>query len=314
LRIAVVGGGAIGCLFAARLRAAGNDVILVDRNSATVRRVREKGVKVQENDKTLLQVRVPVEGPEANLSDYELILFAVKAYDTEEAATHYAGRTGRRATILTLQNGLGNQEILSRIFGTGRVVVGSTTEGSLLKRPGFVAHTGKGMTLLGELDGSKSQRCLEIVEVFRRAGFNTFITLNSRGVVWAKTIVNSAINPISALTGLSNGELATIEGIRRMMLEVIREGIQVSKAMGISLEPRDPARELFQILRATARNRSSMLQDILKGRRTEVRELNGAIVKLAKKLRARTPYNTALTSLVLGLECSGTRPDTRRVR
>ncbi len=292
----------MGCLFAGWLERAGNDVLIVDHDAETVSGIRRQGLRVRGLDGKVARVRVNVNKGPADLREYELVLFAVKAYSTNEAAHQHSKRVRPGSTVLTLQNGLRNVEVLSRWFGVGRVVAGSTTEGSLLLGPGLVGYSGRGNTVVGELDGARSGRCLEIVGLFREAGFQAKLTDNVTGVIWAKAILNSAINPVSALTRVRNGRLGLEKGLRRLMLGVIREGVMVSKAEGVRLEPRDPSRLLFRVLRATGDNRSSMLQDVLRGRRTEVRELNGVIVERGRKHGIPTPYNELLTSLVLELE------------
>ncbi len=300
--MAIVGAGAMGCLFGARLKEAGNDVLLMDHHAKTVSEIRRRGLLVRGLTGKVARVRVRISMSPVDLREFDLVLFAVKAYSTAEAARQYGGRVGSRATVLTVQNGLGNVETLTRWFGARRVVAGSTTEASLLLGPGSVLHSGRGRTLVGEVDGVSSVRCLEIVKLFREAGFDARVTGNVKGVVWGKAIVNSAINPLSALTGALNGRLALREGLRRPMLKVLAEGVRVSRAEGVRLEPRDPSGLLFRVLRATAGNRSSMLQDVLNGRRTEIRELNGAIVERGRRLGIPTPYNEFLMNLVLELE------------
>src|SRR5712692_5434065 len=146
----------MGCLFGGQLKKAGNDVLLVDHDAGTVSDIRRRGLRVRGLDGRVARVQVQVGRSPADLRGFELVLFAVKAYSTREAARQHGGRVGSGTTVLTLQNGLGNVEVLSRWFGAGRVVAGSTTEASLLLGPGSVLHSGRGRTLVGELDGARS--------------------------------------------------------------------------------------------------------------------------------------------------------------
>jgi 2-dehydropantoate 2-reductase len=302
LRIGIIGAGAIGCLFAARLKRAGNEVLLVHNDRKVVSQIRKNGIRVREQDGKTLRVAIPIVKGPANLRGVDLVLFTVKAYSTEEAAFQHRNKVRPGSTFLTLQNGLGNLETLGRFFGKGRVVAGSTTEASLLLRPGFVVHAGKGKTVIGEENGPLWGRASDVLRTLIVAGFNASLTRNVRGVIWSKAIINSAINPVSALTRLRNGELADAEGIRELMLDVIHEGLQVSRATRVNLEPKDVVRLLFRILHATALNQSSMLQDVERRRKTEIRQLNGAIVKYGQTMGVSTPNNALLTYLVLGLE------------
>jgi 2-dehydropantoate 2-reductase len=264
--------------------------------------IRRKGVRVRELNGTTIKTRVSAELSPADLSEVDLVIFTVKSYDTEEAARLHKSNIDAGSVILTVQNGLSNAEILSKVFGREDVLAGTTTEASFLVGPGDVVHTGKGKTWVGEPNAMLSTRCAGIAKVFGRAGIKTVASRNIQGVIWSKTIVNSAVNPVSALTHLPNGALVDVSGLKEVMLGVIREGVAVSKSTNIRLEPDDPSKLLSRVLKATASNRSSMLQDVEKGKPTEILQLNGAIAELGKWHKIPTPLNQLLTSLVLGME------------
>ena len=301
MRIGIVGAGAIGCLFGALLSSAGNDVTLVGRNPRVVSVIRQKGVRVREGTKSLT-ASVTAERSPADLSQVELVILAVKSYDTEEAAKIHRNRIGSGAPVLTVQNGLDNVEVLRKFLRRELVLGGATTEASLSVGPGKVIRTGRGRTWIGEPDNSLHQQCAAIAREFRKSGIRTGVTRNIRGVMWSKAIVNAAINPLSALTGMRNGLLAEFPEIREAMLGVVREGTAVSRAEHIVLDPPDPGQLLFSVLRATAMNKSSMLQDVERERKTEIRQLNGALVKHGLKHKVSTPLNQLLTALVITLE------------
>lgn len=240
-----------------------------------------------------------------SLSRYQqvdLILVTVKAYDTRKVASMLRIAIGPRTAILSLQNGLGNVEALSREVKRESVLAGSTGESAMSIGPGEVIHTGRGRTWIGELDGKVSKRCLAINEVFRKSGFASEITVNVNGILWAKAIVNSAVNPISALTGLPNGELRRL-ALKELGEKVVKEGETVARAAGVSPRPY-PRRLMSDVLSLTSRNKSSMLQDIENKRMTEIRELNGAISRFGKRFGVGTPYNDLLTTLIIGRETS----------
>ena len=302
MRIGIIGAGAIGCLFGALLGEVGNGVTLVHRDPSAVAMIRRKGVRVRELNGTTIKTRVSAELSPADLSEVDLVIFTVKSYDTEEVARLHKSNIDAGSVILTVQNGLSNAEMLSKVFGREAVLAGTTTEASFLVGPGDVVHTGKGKTWVGEPNAMLSTRCAGIAKVFGRAGIKTVVSRNIQGVMWSKMIVNAAINPVSALTHLPNGALAGVPGLNEVMLDVIREGVAVSKASRIRLEPSDPSKFLSRVLKATASNRSSMLQDVEKGKPTEILQLNGAIAELGKWHKIPTPLNQLLTSLVLGME------------
>ena len=234
------------------------------------------------------------------ISDLDALIVAVKAYDTKSVATSYRGKIDTNVVVLSLQNGLGNVELL-RSNLRGPLLAGSTTEGALSLGPGKIVHTGNGSTIIGDPKGENSNTSASITRAFDDAGLPTTTHSNIRGVLWTKAIVNAAINPLTALTRMTNGSLSKNRALIKLGSEVIAEGIIVSRAEHAKLVG-DPGKLWLRILELTQTNKSSMLQDIDKGKRTEIRQLNGAIVSRAKKAGIRVPINEFLTELVTGLE------------
>ena len=244
-----------------------------------------------------------MKGP-LKISDLDLLIIAVKAYDTKSVATSYRGKIGTDINVLSLQNGLGNVETL-RSSLKRPVLAGSTTEGSLSLGPGRVRHTGEGFTVIGSPKANSLEIDPVIKGTFNAAGFRTTIDSNMSGVLWTKTLINAAINPLTALTRMSNGALSKNKSLIEVGSDVISEGLMVSRAERIKLVG-DPRRLWKKILESTKGNKSSMLQDIETGKMTEIRQLNGAIVSHAKQAGVKVPINETLTKLVLALESSVT--------
>ena len=292
----------MGCLFGPKLAEAGNQVILVDHDPKTVSTIRKNGVRIKKG-KMQRRVLVPIRKSLGNLRRCDLILVMVKAYSTRPLARELRGKIGSQSTILTLQNGLGNADVLARLLGN-RVLAGSTTEASLRLGPGEIKHTGKGTTLVGELDGSTSRRVVNVVRALEGAGFASHVTGEVQKVVWSKAVLNSAINPVTALTRLRNGQVNRIGELRELMLGLLQEGVKIGKAEGVKLNLAHLSGTLSMVLRSTGQNLSSMLQDVMNGRKTEVRELNGMIVKLGRSHEIDAPLNSQILGLVLGLETS----------
>jgi 2-dehydropantoate 2-reductase len=230
----------------------------------------------------------------------EVLIIAVKAYDTKGVAASYRRIVPLETTVLSLQNGLGNIETLQSVL-KNELLAGSTTEGAFSLGPGSVVHTGRGLTIIGDPRGTKSDTSSRIKIAFEDAGFQTKISSNMTGVLWTKAIVNAAINPLSGLTRLPNGALAKSAEIHEIGLRVMEEGISVSHAERVRLAG-DPRKFWRRILLSTKANKSSMLQDIERGRMTEIRQLNGAILSRGKTRGVETPTNWVLTKLVLGIE------------
>ena len=279
---------------------AGHDVTLIHRDPSIVRAIRNNGIGLREIDNTLTRVRVHIRRGPTPLPGTDVLIVAVKAYDTKTVAASYRRIVPLETSVLSLQNGLGNIETLQSVL-KNEVLAGSTTEGALRLGPGFVVHTGRGLTVIGDPQGTKSDTGLRIKIAFESAGFQTKISSNMAGVLWTKAIVNAAINPLSGLTRLPNGALAKSAEIRKIGFRVMDEGISVSRAERVRLAG-DPRKLWRRILLSTKANKSSMLQDIEIGKVTEIRQLNGAILARGKKRGIETPINGILTRLVLGIE------------
>ena len=300
MRIAVIGAGAIGCLFGGRLHLAGQSILLIHHKKTVAASIAKNGVRIREPSGKVVRANIETRTRLSGNDKPDLILVTVKAYDTETVALLLKQTGVRDVPVLSLQNGLGNVEALGHHLGTDSIIGGTTSEGALANGPGRVIHTGSGMTWLGEMKGGLSKRSQAVRRAFRAAGFKTVITNNIKGVLWAKAIVNSAINPITAIERVRNGDLGNPE-LHEIALRVIDEGTAVALANGVRVEP--STRALFaRILASTARNKSSMLQDIEGGRKTEIRQLNGSISILGRLGRVSTPFNELLMGLVLFLE------------
>jgi len=229
----------------------------------------------------------------------DLIIVFVKATATEDAMRGALLLVEEKTTVLTLQNGLGNVEKLCGVVPASRVIAGTTGHGATLLGPGKVRHAGVGDTIIGELDGSRSNRIEVIVALLEKAGMAAKISTNVLGLIWTKLIVNVGINALTAVTGLKNGRLADFPETEALMKGAIEEAYSVAKRKGIALEIDEPFEHTRDIAKKTAANRSSMLQDILAKRPTEIAVINGAVVEEGKKLGIPTPVNSMLTSLIL---------------
>jgi len=280
---------------------AGQTVLLIHHKRSVGASIEKKGVSIRELSGKVIRSHVQTRTRLSRRDKPDLILVTVKAYDSKGVASLLRKTGIRNVPVLSLQNGLGNVEDLVGQLGADSIIAGTTTEGAMTTGPGEVIHTGRGMTWVGEMNGKVSDRCLAIQRAFRKAGFSTIINNNIKGVLWAKAIVNSAINPISAITRAKNGDVRKIPELREIASKVIDEGSAVAYANAILLKP-NPDSLLAKILALTSRNKSSMLQDIEAGRKTEIRQLNGSISRLGSLVGVSTPFNDLLTRLVLALE------------
>ncbi len=300
MKIAVVGSGAMGSLYGGLLSEGGNDVTLIDIWREHIEKIREKGLMVRGvSGERVIRVKAATNPEEVGVVD--LVLIFVKSYDTLKAAEDSKPLISPETTVLTLQNGLGNAEKIASVVGEEKVVAGITTYGSTLIKPGEILHAGIGETVIGELNGSLTPRVKMIAETFNDSKIKTRISRNIKSVIWGKLIVNAAINPLTALTEMKNGELLKVREVKQLLIDVVKETVKVAEAFNVTFEE-DPIQKTLLIAEKTAENKSSMLQDMLKGRKTEVDAITGEIVKLGEKLNVKTPINKAILALIKGKE------------
>jgi 2-dehydropantoate 2-reductase len=297
LQIGIIGAGALGSLFAVRLYKSGQNIVIFHKDLKHIQKIIQDGINLVGVSGKRDRANVQASSTVANW-DLDLVLVTVKAYDTGTVGQYLRNGLDNSVPVLTVQNGLGNIEILSRSLGRHRILGGSTTEASLLIRPGYAKHTGSGLTQLGELNGQRSKRIMKLVRVFEEAGFRTKISNQIMTVIWSKAILNSAVNPLTGLTHYRNGEILERPEICDLSREIIEEAIRVAKCMSIPVKETSIQKSLKQVLSSTHLNKSSMLQDLENNRKTEIDQLNGAIMKLGEKYKVPTPYNSFITAAV----------------
>ncbi len=302
MKITIVGPGAMGCLFAALLSRskAKPEVHLLDENSARARKIAERGIAV--TGLTRLRRKVAAGASAEKIGPCDLVVIFTKSYDTARALDSIGPLLAHKTKVLTLQNGLGNLESIARAVGEDRAWGGATAHGSTLLKVGEVRHAGRGETIIGRPDGKVTAALRRIAVLFNESGIPTRISKNIAGVIWSKLIVNAGINALASVTGFRNGGLLEHEGTREVMRRAVEEAARVAKRKKVKLAYRDPVRKVESVCRATAANISSMLQDVTRGKRTEIDFINGAVVREGKALRVKTPVNEMLVRLVKDLE------------
>ncbi|RJR19728.1 MAG: 2-dehydropantoate 2-reductase [Desulfobacteraceae bacterium] len=299
--IAVVGPGAMGCLFAARLKQSGNNVTLVDYKEQRAAFISSEGVRIEGSSGSHV-VSVPAAVGKMAVPPEVIIVF-VKATQTKKAAMNAATWAGPDSLVLTLQNGLGNMEILQEIFGIKRVAAGVTAEGGTLLEAGHVRHAGRGETIIGRPPGDAG-KIERLVNALNGAGFSARLVDRVEELIWGKLLVNVGINALAAVTRLRNGDIPRIEPLRQIMADAVEEAMAVVRAKGVKLPYENPLQKVMDVCQATAVNLASMLQDVLRERTTEVEAINGAIVREASALGIPAPVNMALARIVKGIESS----------
>lgn len=301
MNIFVLGAGAMGGLFGAKLHQAGHDVLLYDIWKDHVRAIRENGLIVEEVDGTRESVRVPASDSERSaISRADLVLVEVKTYDTFDALGSVSEWLPPAAFVLSLQNGIGNLEEMRRALPDhGRIIIGTTAQGSNIVEAGHVLRTGAGPTEIGDPRTNPETAALEeIAAVFTEAGIPMSVAPDVMPAIWAKLAANAAINPTTALTGLRNGDLPAAPGMREIYTGIVDELVAVMDALGIARIKDDYVVYAEFVMEVTATSYSSMLQDIRNRRRTEVDAINGAVADFGTQVGVDTPANRMFASLV----------------
>ncbi len=303
MKIAIVGPGAMGCLLAAFLSKKNNEVWILDKNKERASKINSQGIIVEGISGNFhVKVKATVDSKEA--SNPDLVIICVKTYDTKPAAIAAKSLLGPNTSVLTLQNGIGNIELISEVVGAERVIGGISNLGATLLNTGKVRHAGKGETIIGRIDGSITVDLRSIREAFINSGLETKISKDIKSFIWSKLIINVGINALTAITRLNNGKLLDFEHSHKLLKMAVNEAVKVAKRKRIKLSYEDPLTKVEAVCEATANNVSSMLQDVLKKRRTEIDAINGVIIRYAEELGIPSPVNSMLVDLVKTIEAS----------
>ncbi len=298
----IIGPGAMGILFSYFLADTVGSLWLLDHHQERARSISQQGLKVDtEQGLKTVQVRATADPAEPGHAD--LVILCVKAYSTKQAIEGAMPVIGPETTVLSLQNGMGNVETLIELLGPERVLGGTTSQGANVIRPGHIRHAGMGETVMGEPQAG-SGRAAAVIELFKKAGIATSGTDDLQGLIMSKVVINVGINALTALLRVHNGKLVDYEGSKKVMAAAVAEAVAVCTADNIKLLYDEPVAKVESVARATAENIASMLQDVRAERRTEVEQINGAIVRAGQRLGVPTPVNQTLSRLVSALEQS----------
>jgi 2-dehydropantoate 2-reductase len=306
MKIGVVGPGAMGCLLAGKIAQTGNEVLLLDHRPERVGLINRQGLIIEGSQGTI-QAKVPATLNPLGLLQTELILVCVKAYDTRPVAQTLQG-LGPGPLVLTLQNGVGNVEILGEYLPKEKILAGITSHGATYLGPGRVRHAGQGDTFIGygfpgdDHPPWQNPKLNQVKALLNEAGFITQLVPKIENLIWSKLLINIGINALTALTRLPNGKLIAFPGTKKILEEAVREGIQVGTKKGIEFIFPDPLAQVIKVCQLTSANISSMLQDVLKKKKTEIDFINGVIVHNGQKYGLSVPANALLTHLVKTIE------------
>ena len=297
MKIHVVGAGAMGCLYAAAFHRGGAEVTLVDINQPHLDAINGKGLTVETRAGTEV-LPLPAMLPQEVEGPSDLVLLFTKTFHTDSALGGIARLLGPDTHVLTLQNGLGNDERVARHVARERVLLGTSAMPSDLVGPGHIRSMGEGYSKLFPAFTQDSAFASQVIGLLEKGGMSATLDTNIHAAVWSKAIFNAAMNPLCALTRRTPGFFLKHAESRELVREAVNEGTMAGRAHNIPIEAK-PIHDLTLVsMTDHADHEASMLQDIKAGRRTEVDAINGAIVQAGREAGVATPVLETLWRLV----------------
>ena len=296
MRLVIIGSGSLASLFAAALSSQ-VELVMLGHWPAQIARLQEYGLKVIHIDGQESHHFFPVTNDPSFSFPADIALVLVKSYQTLRAAYEVNDLLSPDGIAITLQNGLGNWEILAKVLGPDRVVQGTASLGANMVKPGVVRYAGAGKVYIAESDGHET--ILEQVVMWMNASaLDAELTKNIEGLVWGKLAINAGINPLTALLRVANGYLATNKLAQNLAAAAADEAALVAGKLGINLPFSDVRNRVIEVIELTAQNRSSMLQDVERNGPTEIDAICGQIVKHGLLVGVKTPINAEFLRLL----------------
>lgn len=307
MKICILGAGALGCAIGGTLTEAGHEVWLVNRDAQHVEVMNRVGLTMRTNgvDRIVkVQAATHAKGVDLSSGPVELAIVLVKSFHTREVIESASKIIGEHTIVLSLQNGVGHEDVLASVVGKARVLAGKTYTGGVLLAPGhIIAGTAGKETIIGELTGQASARTARIAEVFSQAGLATTVSNNIMATIWEKLFVNVATGALSGITRLPYGHLYQVPEVEACAMAAVMEAMAVAKAAGIAVATTDPrAPWLKAAIGLPFEFKASMLQSLEAGSATEIDFVNGAVVEQGRKYGVPTPVNLTLVACMKGVE------------
>ena len=305
MKIVMLGAGALGSTIGGTLAMGGNDVHFVDMWQEHVDLINKDGLHMT-NEKEDWYVRVDARTTADTIGEADLVIVLVKSFATKQAVEQLKQTNviGKNTLVMSLQNGLGNEETIASVIGSENVISGKTYVGGRLIQAGYISAGVQGKwTYIGELNGEITDRIQTVCNVFNDAGLLCEVSDNIKGLIWDKLLINVAAGALCGITRLPYGPLYEEDYIKGVAVAAIHEGIQVAKAAGVVLQSEDPQYPWVAASEGLPGTfKTSILQSLELKRPTEIDFINGSIVEWGKKYGIATPVNQTLVACVKGIE------------
>jgi 2-dehydropantoate 2-reductase len=306
MKVAILGAGAMGSWFGGKLALGGHDVSLLTTNEAHREAVDAHGLTLKSGDQSWC-VRLPIMDPSDYAETPDAVLLFTKSFQSDEALSAIADSFGETTQVLSLQNGLGNAEVIARYLPLERIMVGVTMMPIDRIAPGVVESTGHGESWFHYALKRESEFVDALEKAFVDAGLEVRLDADIHRRIWSKVAFNAGMNAICALVHGTPGTIHDSPGAQALVNDVAREVATVAAAEGLDLDLDAISRTIDFACTRHRDHKPSMRQDLLEGKRTEVDAINGAVVAAGKRLGVPTPLNDILTTLVKVAEISQRR-------
>jgi 2-dehydropantoate 2-reductase len=298
MNILIFGAGSIGSLFGGLL-SKNNKVMLVGRKNH-IDAINKNGLRIKGLTKFKSNVSATEDIKDISFSP-DIIFISVKAFDTADAVESIKKFVKNNTLVISLQNGLGNVEKIMKYVYKKQIFVCITTHGSVFLEPGFIKHTGVGKTIIGSVTNNEQNNARAVSKLLNEAGIDTKISKEIVKDIWIKVIINSSINPLTAIFNCKNGYLLENPILENFIDRICEESTNVANSCGFNLNTKKMINETKNVIRDTSENYSSMLQSLKLSKKTEVNEINGEIVQRGHNFNIKTPLNKALLESIKSL-------------
>ena len=305
MKICMLGTGSLGSTIGGTLAQGGSEVYFVDQWKEHIDKINENGLKMTDEKEDWYE-KVDARTSAEGMGPVDLVIVLVKSFATKEAVSQLKETNviGENTLVMSLQNGLGNEETIAEVVGEANVISGKTYVGGRLLSPGYVSAGVKGKyTYIGELTGEITDRIQAVCDEFNKAGLLCEVSDNIKGLIWDKLLINVAAGALCSITRLPYGPLYEEEYIKETAVAAIQEGIDVAKAAGVKLKSEDPEYPWYAASEGLPETfKTSILQSLELKRPTEIDFINGSVVEWGKKFGIPTPVNRTLVTCVKGIE------------
>lgn len=300
MKIAIIGPGAMGLLYGAYL-SVNHEVTLIGRNQENMDMIQKQGVRVEETDGSANQYHLSATTHTVTACPMDLVIVFTKTGDSYQALEAHKDLIDSNTVLLSLQNGMGHENVLRQFVSEENILIGTTKEGSYRKSPAEICHSGKGSTAFGTITGD-CNRFQYIADVFTQSGFPCQIESEIKGMIWDKLMINASSSVLTGIFQIPQGDVAKNEYVWNIAIKLITELCATATMDGYPFDAEEQIQRIHDHVLAAPGGYTSIYADLKAGRKTEVSVINGAVVDAAHRLGVNVPTHELIVDIVHGME------------